>query len=241
MNKKQEYKEKFYWIFLVVVILSGLSIYGWNLLQGNNLAQPPKIDLEELNQSSEQFKTLFDDRGKDSSNQETATEQRSEKQVSVGQDKEIGNLSKYNPGYVYFKDCFRLNTAEESRELIAGFLMDFPGLAQANIEMLNAVKKVELGLPLVNGEEVVERLEESDLIKNLKLKKSPVWSAELDKEMFLSVFKERLVRITKDVKILTKSLDKQYVARINYVDLKGVQPEVLRLKKEFSNMVWISE
>ena len=32
-------------IFIVVVVVSGLAIYGWNLMNGRNLAKAPQIDL----------------------------------------------------------------------------------------------------------------------------------------------------------------------------------------------------
>ncbi|MBT5337719.1 hypothetical protein HN858_02025 [Candidatus Falkowbacteria bacterium] len=124
-------------IFIVVVVTSGLIIYGWNLMHGRNLAKAPQIDLSAYEDGGFYVETWKNDNAEVGEYLSSLIEQEAErlKKEKAAEAIQVEQLQfEIVTGYIYFKDSLGLSNKEQTDKLIKTFLEDFPELKDLSIE-----------------------------------------------------------------------------------------------------------
>lgn len=220
-------KQTFFIVLIVVILCSAFILYVWNAIHGRNLAEPPEFDLSIYNDP----RTVIDFSILDKKVEEP---KELKEELPPASEK-----NKLEAGYLYFKDSFRLQTVAETDSLLNDFLQDFPALKDLAIENLEAQNLVEIELPALDRNELLEQLEELDLVERVAPLEPPVWQVKLTQSMYGANI-ESLFQKFEGIKIKSEiASDLEYIARLKYAELENVETDLENLKKNFGDVVLV--
>lgn len=235
--------EKLALIMLVVVFGSGLLIWGYNKLQGNDLSDPPDFDLSAYDELSwpsvaEVGQVFFDDGGDDAASSEA------DLVAALAEKIRINEAVALEPTAVYFSSYFRGDTWAETQRNIASFLDDFEPLQGATIVDIVADTCFDVHVDLEGRLDTLESLRKDTSIVSVD-------SVPEHGDIFTVCFDQPYY--TSEIDSLFASYDaitvqprprpiQEYIAYTSYAtDDAALRATVELFKKDFSDILLVTE
>ena len=225
-------KEKAMLGLVIIVFGSGLGIYVWNLIQGRDLGKSPQFDL-----------SAYDNVPELQAIGEYLDGNKGQNAIVPVVEEEKTVAPTLSAGYIYFRPSLQGGDYIETKKMVENFLKDFPLLQKmsANVEYLDYMKLLNVQLPDVGQEEIVQQLELDASVASVNNVDGLDYTVEFKKEKKLSEINTFLATYPA-VKLKAPLVEESdYIARLNYGDKLPLSSELGKLKSDYSDIVTIQE
>jgi len=212
---------------------AGALIWGYNFVQGKNLAKPPVFDLSIYDELRIPHPDeLFRENDNAELNNITNTGEADSGKLEVDE-----FIYQYNS--IYFSKFFRGETPIETNKNLKDFIGDFVWLNQFEVKDLIAKKCFVINVPLENRSEILGQLKSHELVNSVEpgLKGAPEFDLCFIEDNYIQVVNDFLHNFeTVDLIGIEELLD--HIAVINFGDDFELLKEKLdKFQLEYSDVV----